>query len=128
MRGYTASVDQKTCIGCGLCEETLPSLFSMGDFSASASGHALADDLEALEIATRDCPVEAITIAEIDLPDLPGDHDQERDDIEEGGEIGEYKRKHGDFADSDEVQSDDSEGLEGRKNNLSIVRDGTNDD
>lgn len=128
---YRASVDQQVCIGCGLCEETLPSVFSVGDFTASAASDPVpAEHTELLLIAARDCPVEAITLSLVDEDpsgQAPRDDHEEGEDEEQGGEIREYKRKHGHLADRDEVEPDDAQRLQGGEHNLSIVRNGTND-
>ncbi len=128
MRRYEVFVDQKRCIGCGLCEETLPSTFSMGDYTAHVSNPVSESHVEGLQIAARDCPVEAISYAEKELVDLPGDEDQEGNNVEERGEIGEYKRKHRDFSEGDKIEADDSNRLQSGEYDLTIVRNGTNDD
>jgi len=129
---YRVSVDQTLCIGCGLCEETMPDVFQLGDYTASVADPSVPDDREeALTVVARDCPVGAIDVARAASSEgsgrAPGDDDQERKDEEEGGEIREYKRKHGYVADGDVVEPDDSERLQGREHNFSIVRNGTND-
>ena len=131
-RLYRASIDQELCIGCGLCEETMPDVFRLGAYTASVAIEFVSEDrLAALEIAARDCPVDAISIHEYGPAgvsgDAPGDHDHEGEDVEEGGEIGEYKRKHGYIANRDEVEPDHAQRLERGKHNFSIVRNGTND-
>jgi ferredoxin len=61
-----AHVDQTTCIGCGLCAETCPAVFEMGDddlakvIADPVPAGAEADCREAAE----NCPVEAISIDE----------------------------------------------------------------
>jgi ferredoxin len=60
-----ATVDKETCIGCGLCEEICPEVFTMGGDMIAV---ALAGDIEpGLEEKARDaaasCPVEAISLA-----------------------------------------------------------------
>lgn len=129
---YRAYVDQDLCIGCGLCEETMPDVFRLGDYTVSVVATFVPEEqLPMLEIAARDCPVGAISI----LPGspeqtswhAPGDHDQESQNEEEGGEIGEYKRKHGYLTNPDEVEPNDSKRFERGEHNLSVVRNGTND-
>jgi ferredoxin len=128
MRGFAARVDKDACIGCGLCEETLPQLFSMGDFTAYSDGVVGEDLLQRLLIAARDCPVEAISYHEVELLDAPGDHHEKGNDVEERSEIAEYQREHGDLSDLDEVETNDAESLERGEHNLTIVRNGTDDD
>lgn len=112
---YRVAVDQDTCIGCGLCEETLPDVFTLGDYTASAIDEPVpGDESESLEIAARDCPVGAIALEpadSYDSGDSSGDDHQEGEDIEEGGEIREYKRKHGYPAERDDVQTNHAERL-----------------
>jgi len=130
---YRVSVDPTLCIGCGLCEETMPDLFQLGDYTASVADSSVSGDrMETLTVVTRDCPVGAIDVVPTGSPDeesgrAPGDDDQERKDEEEGGEIREYQRKHGYVADRNVVEPDDSERLQSREHNFSIVRNGTND-
>ena len=127
---YRVSVDQELCIGCGLCEETLPEVFRVGDFTASAvSGPIPAEHTESLLIAARDCPVEAIALERTgETSGKPaGDDHEEGEDEEQGGEIREYKRKHGHLADRDEVEPDHAQRLEGGEHNFTVVRNGTND-
>jgi ferredoxin len=128
---YRARVDQQTCIGCGLCEETLPDVFELGAYTASAiDGPVPAQHNDFLAVAVRDCPVGAIVLT----PDpadssreASGYDDEKGENVEERGEIREYQRKHGYAPDGDEVESDDSEGLQRGEHNFSIVRNGTND-
>ena len=60
-----ASVDQDTCTGCGLCVDTCPEVFEMGDDTANV----MVDDVPAeaagtCKEAAENCPVEAISIDE----------------------------------------------------------------
>lgn len=132
---YRPVIDQHRCIGCGLCEETMPDVFRVGDFAASVVSPVVsAERLPSLEIAARDCPVNAISITPAHAPAQPerpisgsasrneGDEGQNE---EEGGEIAQYKRKHGDSAQADQIQPDDAKSLQSGKHHLSIVRDGT---
>jgi len=55
------SVDQETCIGCGLCADTCPKSFFMKD----ARAHPINAEVKSLtceENAKNSCPVEAISI------------------------------------------------------------------
>ena len=61
----TAKVDQETCIGCGLCAELCPAVFSMEDEKAVAiDGDVPSDAEESCRDAADQCPVEAIEIEE----------------------------------------------------------------
>ena len=59
-----AMVDKETCIGCGVCQEECPGVFSMeGDDKAVAiKGEIPADQMDSAMSAKDVCPVEAITI------------------------------------------------------------------
>lgn len=59
-----ASVDQDTCIGCGLCAATCPEVFSMGEEGlAKAIVTDIPEDEESEAEDARDgCPVSAISI------------------------------------------------------------------
>lgn len=59
-----AKVNQETCIGCELCTQICPDIFSMGDDGKS---HAIKDEIpdnlfEDAESARDSCPVSAIDI------------------------------------------------------------------
>ena len=92
---YLVRLNDKRCIGCGLCEENLPDVFAMGEFTARVRRELVeSDHSEELHIAARDCPVNAITLL-LQSGHLPDDHHEEREDEEECGEIRQYKREHG---------------------------------
>jgi len=58
-----AIVDEETCIGCGLCAETCPEVFEMGDDKARVKVDEVPEDaVDTCKEAAEDCPVEAITI------------------------------------------------------------------
>ncbi len=54
-----AKVDQDTCIGCGLCVGSHPSIFEFGD-DGKATAVAEGDEAE-IEDAIANCPVQAIS-------------------------------------------------------------------
>ena len=60
-----AIVDQKTCVGCGLCADACPTVFQMEENLAKviADEVAIADADDCRE-AAESCPVEAISIEE----------------------------------------------------------------
>jgi ferredoxin len=57
-------VDKETCIGCGLCPDICPEIFSMDDDGkAIALDNEIPDDLvDSAKEAEEQCPVEAITV------------------------------------------------------------------
>lgn len=58
-----ATVDAKTCTGCGLCVDSCPAVFEMADDVAKVKvGVIPADQEEACREAAEGCPVEAIAI------------------------------------------------------------------
>lgn len=61
-----ASVDQETCVGCGLCVDICPVVFEMGDDDlAKVLGDLVpAGAEEACRDAAESCPVEAISVEE----------------------------------------------------------------
>jgi ferredoxin len=57
------TVDEETCIGCGLCTETCPEVFEMKDDKAIAKMDEVPANLaDTARGAAEDCPVEAIKI------------------------------------------------------------------
>ena len=59
-----ATVDQETCIGCGLCAEISPAVFEMGedDLAKVKVDPVPAAAVDDCREAVESCPVEAITI------------------------------------------------------------------
>ena len=59
-----AFVDKDLCIGCGLCAELCPEVFSMDDDGLAESINEEIDDAEVdtADDAREQCPTEAITI------------------------------------------------------------------
>jgi ferredoxin len=56
-------VDDALCTGCGLCVDTCPEVFAMGDATAKLVVETVSADLEEkTREAAENCPVEAITI------------------------------------------------------------------
>ncbi len=57
------TVDQETCIGCGLCSETCPEVFEMTDDKATAKMQDVPEEFaESCREAADECPVEAIKV------------------------------------------------------------------
>ena len=57
------TVDEETCIGCGLCAETCPEVFEMKDDKVIAKMDEVPENLaDTARSAAEDCPVEAIEI------------------------------------------------------------------
>jgi len=60
-----ATVDEETCIGCGLCAETCPEVFEMNDDKAQVKVSEVPENVrETCKEAAENCPVEAIQIEE----------------------------------------------------------------
>lgn len=56
-------LDQELCSGCGLCTETCPEVFDMGEETAKATVDVVPQGAEqACRQAAEDCPVQAINI------------------------------------------------------------------
>lgn len=59
------TVDEETCIGCGLCAETCPEVFEMNDDKVCVKVDEIPEDAaETCREAVENCPVEAIQIEE----------------------------------------------------------------
>jgi ferredoxin len=57
------TVDEETCIGCGLCAETCPDVFELKDDKAYAKMDEVPEAFaDACREAAEECPVEAIQI------------------------------------------------------------------
>jgi len=61
-----AMVDKDTCTGCGLCEETCPEVFRLGDddIAEVIVAEVPPEAQDSAREAAEGCPVEAITIEE----------------------------------------------------------------
>ena len=60
-----AIVDEETCTGCGLCEETCPDVFGLVDDVAKVKVDPVPGEHEdACRDAAEACPVEAIAVEE----------------------------------------------------------------
>ena len=58
-----AIVDEDTCTGCALCEETCPEVFQLEDDLAKVIANPVPTESEDnCQQAADDCPVEAISI------------------------------------------------------------------
>jgi len=56
-------IDAEACTGCGLCEDSVPDIFSMGDDVAEVLKVDVPSELEDdVKDAVDNCPVEAIII------------------------------------------------------------------
>jgi ferredoxin len=59
----TVKIDDSACTGCGLCSDSVPDVFKMGDDIAEVIKAEVPSDLEAdVKDAADNCPVEAIII------------------------------------------------------------------
>lgn len=59
------SIDISKCIGCGLCEETLPGLVVNGTMTATVVNPEIPDYLvETARVLVSYCPEEALHVAE----------------------------------------------------------------
>ena len=54
----------ENCIACGMCADTCPEVFSMGDDGFAHGGDVGAEYLETAQEARDGCPVSAISIEE----------------------------------------------------------------
>ncbi len=58
-------IDEKRCVGCGLCEENHPELFTVGKrFAVVKQPVVPAEDQESVRRTAADCPADAILIIE----------------------------------------------------------------
>lgn len=59
-----AFVDKDACIGCGLCTDICPDVFSMGDdgFAVAIEGDILNDAVDCAKDAQEQCPTGAISL------------------------------------------------------------------
>lgn len=56
-------IDKQKCVGCGLCEETVPALFETGRYTAEVTCNTVPPVLidRVLKLA-NECPAEAIVL------------------------------------------------------------------
>lgn len=58
-----AKVNEKECVGCGLCADTCPSVFRMDGSVAKVMGDKVpADAVKTCKEAAENCPVSAIAV------------------------------------------------------------------
>ncbi len=58
-------IDQEVCTGCGLCADTCPEIFELGDETAEVMVEEVPSEQEdCVRQAAEDCPVEAIHVEE----------------------------------------------------------------
>lgn len=58
-----AKLDRSGCIACGLCTETCPEVFRMGDGAAEVYREDVPPEAEDLALEAQDnCPVSVITV------------------------------------------------------------------
>lgn len=56
-------VDTKRCVGCGLCEENHPDIFTMGKRTAKVISPIVpGDEADSVRETADDCPADAILI------------------------------------------------------------------
>ena len=59
------TIDEDACTSCGLCEDTCPDVFELGDEIAEVKVDVVPEELEdACKQAVEECPTEAIIIEE----------------------------------------------------------------
>jgi ferredoxin len=59
----TVKIDAEACTGCGLCTDSVPDIFKMGDDVAEVTKSNVPSDLEDdVKDAADNCPVEAIIV------------------------------------------------------------------
>ena len=60
-----AKIDNEQCTGCGLCVDTCPEVFELGDDIAKVIVDTVPENaIDTCREAADNCPVEAITIEE----------------------------------------------------------------
>lgn len=56
-------IDKEACIGCGVCEQTCPDVFELGDDGKANLKEDADMDADCIQEAADNCPVEAINVS-----------------------------------------------------------------
>lgn len=56
-------IDKEACIGCGVCEQTCPDVFELGDDGKASLKEDADMDADCIQEAADNCPVEAINVS-----------------------------------------------------------------
>ncbi len=65
MPKFKVELDQKKCIGCGMCVSLCPENFEMQPSGKAKPKKAIVDDLGCNGEAERNCPVSAIKVTKV---------------------------------------------------------------
>jgi len=128
MNSWRVRLNPERCIGCGLCEETMPDVFAMGDYVAYVRTVTVGGSLyPELEVAAQDCPVNAISLL-AESGDPTNNHDEKRENKKQDGKIRENDGENGNIAQLHRVKANDAKGLKSGEYDFSVVRDGPHHD